>query len=128
VVSGYKVRITDSRGVMPDLQFYRAENDPRSQQAGLAEGHPDLVVEVSSPTSVRYDRVKKLTWYASIGAPEYWIVDPMQRTFERLLLEANVTRSQRWPTGRRGTAGDLRGARDSAGRAVTVRGTAAVVR
>jgi Uma2 family endonuclease len=87
VVSGYKVRITHSHGVMPDLQFYRAGNDPRSQQAGLAEGHPDLVVEVSSPTSVRYDRVKKLTWYASIGTPEYWIIDPMQRTFERLLLE-----------------------------------------
>lgn len=85
--SGYKVRITNKRGVMPDVQFYRAERTPRGQRQGLAQGHPDLVVEVVSPSSVRYDRVVKMNWYASIGTPEYWIVDPQARTFERLVLE-----------------------------------------
>jgi Uma2 family endonuclease len=86
--SGYKVRITDKRGVMPDVQFYRAGHEPRGQDQGLARGHPDLVVEIVSPSSVRYDRVKKMTWYASIGVPEYWIVDPSARTLERLVLDA----------------------------------------
>ena len=39
-----------------------------------------------SPSSRRYDRVKKLRWYAQIGVPEYWIVDAEARTFERLVL------------------------------------------
>jgi Uma2 family endonuclease len=85
--SGYKVRIGPKRGVMPDLQFYRPGNEPRDQQPGLVRGHPDLVVEIVSPTSVRYDRVTKMLWYASIATPEYWIVDPAARTLERLVLE-----------------------------------------
>jgi Uma2 family endonuclease len=84
--SGYKVRISNKRGVMPDVQFFRTGNHPRGQQQGLVEGHPDLAVEVSSPSSVRYDRVKKLAWYASIGVPEYWIVDPALKSFHRLVL------------------------------------------
>jgi Uma2 family endonuclease len=84
--SGYKVRITDKRGVMPDLQFFRSGNEPAAQQQGLVAGRPDLVVEIVSPTSVRYDRVIKLRWYATIGAPEYWLVDPAARTLERLTL------------------------------------------
>jgi|HubBroStandDraft_5_1064220.scaffolds.fasta_scaffold319324_1 Uma2 family endonuclease len=87
--SGYKVRIAERRGVMPDLQFYRTGNEPRGQTQGLAHGHPDLVVEVVSPSSVRYDRVIKMRWYASIGTPEYWIVDPAARTLERLTLEGD---------------------------------------
>jgi Uma2 family endonuclease len=85
--SGYKLRVSDVRGVMPDLQFYRRGNDAvRDQDAGLARGHPDLVVEVLSPSSRRYDRVTKLGWYAQLGVPEYWLVDPEMRTLERLVL------------------------------------------
>ena len=86
LVSGYKVRVSDTRGVMPDVQFYRAGNIPRGQPQGLAHGHPDLVVEVLSPSSARFDRVLKMTYYAAIGVPEYWIVDPAARTLERLVL------------------------------------------
>ena len=86
--SGYKVRITDRRGVMPDVQYYRRGNAAaREQDQGLVEGRPDLVVEVVSPSSRRYDRVKKLGWYAQKGVPEYWLVDPEARTLEQLRLE-----------------------------------------
>ena len=83
--SGYKVRIRHDRGVMPDVQFFhrgRTIPDP-----GLHAGAPDLVVEVVSPSSARFDRATKRAWYASIGTPEYWIVDPERRTVERLVLE-----------------------------------------
>jgi Uma2 family endonuclease len=87
VGSGYKVRVSDRRGVMPDLQFYRGGNDaPVAQRQGLAAGRPDLVAEVVSPSSRRYDRVTKLLWYAELGVAEYWIVDPEARTLERLVL------------------------------------------
>ena len=88
LASGYKVRITERRGVMPDVQFFRRGNEPSAQhEDGLAEGRPDLVVEVVSPSSRRYDRVVKARWYADIGVPEYWIVDPEGRTVECLVLE-----------------------------------------
>jgi Uma2 family endonuclease len=34
--------------------------------------------------------VTKLGWYASIGIPEYWIIDPEARTIERLVLQTGT--------------------------------------
>lgn len=86
LASGYKVRISPRRGVMPDVQFFRTGNPAPRQEQGVVEGHPDLVVEVVSPTSGRYDRATKLRYYQSIAVPEYWIVDPEHRTLECLVL------------------------------------------
>jgi Uma2 family endonuclease len=89
--SGYKVRISETRGVMPDVQFYRRGNDAaRDQEHGLVRGRPDLVVEVVSPSSRRFDRVKKLRFYSELGVPEYWLVDPETRTLERLVRDAET--------------------------------------
>lgn len=87
LASGYRIRISDSRGVMPDVQFFRKGRGRLAGERGLESGAPDLVVEVVSPTSVRYDRVVKLRWYAKIGVPEYWIIDPQEQILERLLLD-----------------------------------------
>jgi Uma2 family endonuclease len=85
--SGYKLRVSEHRGLMPDVQFYRRGNDAvRDQEAGLVRGRPDLVVEILSLSSRRYDRVTKLRGYAELGVPEYWLVDPDARTLERLVL------------------------------------------
>jgi Uma2 family endonuclease len=87
LASGYKLRVSDRRGVMPDLQLLRAGNDAASQQQqGLVSGRADLVVEIISPSSRRFDRLKKLNWYAQLGVPEYWIVDPEGQTLEQLVL------------------------------------------
>jgi Uma2 family endonuclease len=87
LTSGYKVRVSARSGVMPDLQFYRSGNEiSADQKQGLVRGRADLVVEVVSPSSRRYDRVTKLGWYARLGVPEYWIVDLEARTLERLVL------------------------------------------
>lgn len=84
--SGFKVRINDRRAWMPDLQFYRTGNSPADQEQGLERGHPDLVVEVISPSSSSNDRVQKRHDYAAIGVPEYWLIDPKDRTLERQVL------------------------------------------
>jgi Uma2 family endonuclease len=76
---------------MPDVQLYLRGNEPDvAQEQGLVSGHPDLVVEVVSRSSHRYDRVTKLRWYAQLGVPEYWLVDPQARTVERLVLRDGV--------------------------------------
>lgn len=46
------------------------------------EGPPDLVVEVLSPATAARDRGVKLERYRLYGVPEYWVVDPDQRTIE----------------------------------------------
>lgn len=89
LASGYKLRVDDRRGVMPDVQFYASDRLPEGQEKGLESGRPDLVVEVISPTSRSRDSVRKLHDYASLGVPEYWLVDPEARTLERLVLQAS---------------------------------------
>lgn len=84
--SGYKLRINDRRAWMPDLQFYRSGNSPEDQEQGLEHGHPDLVIEVISPSSSSKDRVQKRHDYAAIGVPEYWLIDPQARILERQVL------------------------------------------
>jgi Uma2 family endonuclease len=75
---------------MPDVQFYRRGNEPRPEdENGLLEGRLDLVVEVLSSSSRKYDRVVKLRYYTSIGVPEYRVVDPDGCTIERLVLEGD---------------------------------------
>ena len=42
-----------------------------------------LAVEVLSPSTARHDRLVKRRFYARMGVPEYWIVDPDTRLVER---------------------------------------------
>jgi Uma2 family endonuclease len=82
--SGYKVRIDDDTGLMPDVQYFRRGRV--IPEYGLEEGGPDLAIEVISPSSGRFDRGIKLESYGAIGTAEYWIVDPKQQTLHRYLL------------------------------------------
>lgn len=50
-------------------------------------GAPDLVVEVLSPSTARYDRGKKKDAYERAGVREYWIVNPEERSVEVYLLK-----------------------------------------
>lgn len=46
------------------------------------EGPPDLVVEVTSPSTATRDRGVKLDRYRLYGVREYWVIDPAERTVE----------------------------------------------
>jgi Uma2 family endonuclease len=46
------------------------------------EGAPDLVVEVLSSSTARYDLKHKKDVYEQNGVKEYWIVDPAKRSIE----------------------------------------------
>jgi len=45
-------------------------------------GPPELVVEVLSPGTAKYDRQEKYIAYEKHRVSEYWIIDPLHETFE----------------------------------------------
>lgn len=49
-----------------------------------------LAVEVLSPSTARHDRLVKRRFYARMGVPEYWIVDPDTRLIERSYPDGRV--------------------------------------
>lgn len=68
------VFLSDDNVVEPDVIFVGAA---RVDQVGdrYVEGPPDLVVEISSPSTRRLELVRKRELYARFGVPEYWYVD-----------------------------------------------------
>lgn len=53
-------------------------------------GAPDFVVEISSPSTVRYDRMVKFEKYRKAGVREYWIVDPDTRSVQACILDGGM--------------------------------------
>lgn len=50
----------------------------------------DLVVEIVSPDKPERDLVEKRYDYAEAGIPEYWIVNPLDRTMTVLRLDGDA--------------------------------------
>lgn len=68
------VYLTKKDIVEPDAVFVGPENVGKIELP-FVRGTPDLVVEVSSPTTRRLEIVRKLELYQRFGVPEYWYVD-----------------------------------------------------
>lgn len=78
------VRLWSGKFREPDVVFYLAEHADR---VGERFGEvPDFIAEVLSPTTTQTDREEKFSEYAQAGVPEYWIIDPDERTVEAFVL------------------------------------------
>ena len=64
--------------VEPDLMVRELPDSPNAPWQDAPT--PILVVEIVSATTRRRDHVHKRELYAEVGIPEYWIVDPSERT------------------------------------------------
>jgi len=73
--------------VQPDLMFISKERLDIITDDNV-QGAPDLVVEVLSDSTARYDRVGKMSVYAEFGVVEYWILDANARFLESFDLTA----------------------------------------
>lgn len=70
-------RPEDSENVVqPDLMVVC--NKDKVDRHGV-HGAPDLVIEITSPSTRRNDRLVKFNLYQRAGVREYWIVDPDAR-------------------------------------------------
>ncbi|MCS7351226.1 MAG: Uma2 family endonuclease [Anaerolineae bacterium] len=74
------VRLWPGKIREPNLFFIAKEHTDRIGEQAC--GVPDLVVEVTSPSTARVDRMEKFQEYARAGVRKYWIVDPEARTVE----------------------------------------------
>ena len=61
--------------VEPDVVFLSAVRAAELGDVRFIDVVPDLLVEVSSPTTRRLDLIKKRNLYEREGVPEYWFVD-----------------------------------------------------
>lgn len=73
--------------LVPDLAGWRRERLPVVPDEAFLTLAPDWIVEVLSPSTARLDRVKKLGVYAREGVAHAWLLDPIARTLEVLVLE-----------------------------------------
>ncbi|GBF32539.1 hypothetical protein DCCM_0735 [Desulfocucumis palustris] len=65
----------------PDILFISASRLDIITEDNI-KGAPDLVVEVLSPSTAKYDRVEKSRMYYKYGVKEYWVVDPEIKVIE----------------------------------------------
>ena len=52
----------------------------------ICNGAPDMVIEILSPSTARYDRGYKYKKYQQAGVREYWIVDPDLKLLQACVL------------------------------------------
>jgi Uma2 family endonuclease len=91
--------------VQPDVVFFRTGNEPVSGDENF-KGVPDLVAEVLSPRTRRRDGTVKLQAYQDAGVPEYWLVDPRDRTVVVHAMGPDMRPDMRYTEPRRGAEGD----------------------
>lgn len=83
------VHLSDINIYQPDVFFIRQENVAIIEEHGI-EGAPDLVIEILSRTTEKYDLGIKRTIYARTGVEEMWIIDPAKRTLAVYHLAENA--------------------------------------
>ena len=61
--------------------------DPEKVNYRGVFGPPDLVIEILSRATAKFDRGHKMEVYARYGVSEYWIIDPVRLTVEQYFLK-----------------------------------------
>jgi Uma2 family endonuclease len=75
IVSPFDVEFSQFDVVEPDI-LYVSNARASVLTEKNAQGSPDLVVEVLSPSTKKIDRTTKLKLYARFSVEEYWIIEP----------------------------------------------------
>lgn len=81
LVASLSVYLDEKNVLEPDVLWIA----PVSQATRLArgvKGAPDLIIEVLSPSTARYDKIVKFQLYEKHGTQEYWIIEPERQQVE----------------------------------------------
>jgi len=74
--------------VVPDVAAWRLERLPRLPSMAYFALAPDWACEIVSPSTERYDRLRKMAIYAREQVRRLWLINPLLRTLEVYALEA----------------------------------------
>ncbi|MBY5957741.1 Uma2 family endonuclease [Membranicola marinus] len=80
------VYLDDQNIFQPDILFISNDNKGVIRDDGL-HGAPDLVIELLSSSTAKYDLHEKKDVYERSGVKEYWIVDPETKEVQGYFLE-----------------------------------------
>jgi len=84
-VAPLRVRVREGNYCEPDVMFMLTEH--RERRTPRFWHGADLVMEVVSEDDPARDLIHKRSDYAAAGIPEYWIVDPRDRSVTVLSLD-----------------------------------------
>ena len=73
--------LDEENAYQPDIMVVLKGSKAKITRKGVY-GPPDVVVEILSPSTAYYDLTQKKDVYERSGVREYWLVDPLRRTFE----------------------------------------------
>jgi Uma2 family endonuclease len=80
------VYFDENNVLQPDV-LWVAENGKAVEVEGRYAGAPDLIVEVLSPSTAKYDKKQKFNIYEKFGVREYWMADPDAEYLEVWVLK-----------------------------------------
>ena len=94
-VAPFDVRLPQN-GEKTDEQIYNVVQpdicvvcDPSKIDERGCVGAPDLIIEIQSFSTAKYDLTQKFNLYESSGVREYWVVYPYEKGIEVFLLQPN---------------------------------------
>ena len=87
-ISPYDVHLSESNILQPDICFIAEENKNIIEKNGVT-GAPDLVIEILSPGTKKYDLTNKKEIYQTYGVKEYFIVEPTNKKVKSFFLKNN---------------------------------------
>jgi Uma2 family endonuclease len=88
VIAAPGLHVDERTYVVPDIVFIAGSHIANIGPANV-EAAPDLICEILSPGTRRYDQMVKRSLYARIGVREYWLVDPGTRSVTVLVIAGN---------------------------------------
>src|SRR5690606_23898674 len=85
-IAPYDVHLDVDNVFQPDIIFIKNENLSKIEQNGF-HGAPDVVIELLSSFTSRYDLGQKKAGYERHGVQEYWVVDPDSKDVKGYFFE-----------------------------------------
>jgi Uma2 family endonuclease len=92
------VYLNKKNAFQPDVLFISEERKSIIKENGVY-GAPDLVIEILSKGTQKFDLVKKKEVYEQTGVKEYWVVDPETKRCKGFALETEKFKSLGEATG-----------------------------